>query len=181
MKIKKLDMRGLSHDLMIVAFVVVFAIAGVAYLVASHADSCSPSLKPVSGAVSVPASSGCKQTTIGCTIKGLPAISTVSQLIKNKPSLVIVNYGPQKAHFSVDNYITDYPTGGTASAISKWSYSQSLSVKHKSTHVYLARDIVGSLGNIAPGEYVTFQAVINHSKNTTCSATTRIAFEKYPV
>ncbi|MGC1177263.1 MAG: hypothetical protein WA843_04290 [Candidatus Saccharimonadales bacterium] len=39
---KKLDMRGVAHDVIIIAFVAIFAIAGVAYLVASHADSCSP-------------------------------------------------------------------------------------------------------------------------------------------
>jgi hypothetical protein len=36
---KKLDSRGFSHDLLVVAFVVLFAIAGVAYLVASRAQS----------------------------------------------------------------------------------------------------------------------------------------------
>jgi len=36
---KKLDNRGFSHDLLIVAFVLLFAIAGVAYLVASRAAS----------------------------------------------------------------------------------------------------------------------------------------------
>jgi hypothetical protein len=39
MKIKKLDMRGFSHDIMLVLFLVIFAISGVAYMVGSHADS----------------------------------------------------------------------------------------------------------------------------------------------
>lgn len=39
MKLKKLDMRGFSHEIGLVLFVVIFAIAGVAYLVGSHADS----------------------------------------------------------------------------------------------------------------------------------------------
>jgi hypothetical protein len=38
-KMKKLNMRGFSHDVVAVLFVVVFAIAGIAYLVGSHADS----------------------------------------------------------------------------------------------------------------------------------------------
>lgn len=38
---KKLDVRGVAHDVLLVAFVVVFAVAGVGYLVASHANSCS--------------------------------------------------------------------------------------------------------------------------------------------
>lgn len=39
MKIKKLDARGFSHDVILVGFVVIFAIAGVGYIVASHAAS----------------------------------------------------------------------------------------------------------------------------------------------
>lgn len=42
MKITKLDVRGFSHDIILVGFVVVFAIAGVGYVVASHADRCPP-------------------------------------------------------------------------------------------------------------------------------------------
>lgn len=37
MKLKKLNARGFSHEVLAIAFVAVFAIAGVAYLVASHA------------------------------------------------------------------------------------------------------------------------------------------------
>jgi hypothetical protein len=50
MKHKKLDMRGFSHDIALVAFVVIFAISGVAYLVASRAASCTP-VKPGPGPV----------------------------------------------------------------------------------------------------------------------------------
>jgi hypothetical protein len=39
MKLRKLDMRGFSHDMALVAFVAVFAIIGVGYLVASHAET----------------------------------------------------------------------------------------------------------------------------------------------
>lgn len=38
MKIKKLNARGFSHDVVLVAFVAIFSIAGVTYLVASHAN-----------------------------------------------------------------------------------------------------------------------------------------------
>jgi hypothetical protein len=38
MKLKKLNYQGFSHDILLVAFVMVFAIAGVGYLVSSHAD-----------------------------------------------------------------------------------------------------------------------------------------------
>ncbi len=38
MKLKKLNPRGFSHDVLALFFVVVFSVAGVTYLVASHAD-----------------------------------------------------------------------------------------------------------------------------------------------
>lgn len=38
MKLRKLNKRGFSHDVLIVLFVVVFAIAGAGFLVASHAN-----------------------------------------------------------------------------------------------------------------------------------------------
>jgi peptidoglycan hydrolase-like protein with peptidoglycan-binding domain len=38
-KLQKLNKRGFSHHIVLAAFVVVFAVAGVAYLVASHAQT----------------------------------------------------------------------------------------------------------------------------------------------
>lgn len=102
MKIKKLDARGFSHDLVIVAFVVIFAIAGVGYLVASHADTCpavsgaasdaasntsSGSCPPASGAVSSP-------TLVGsCTLNGVPANPTSGQQLA--PTVTFTNSGSQ--------------------------------------------------------------------------------------
>lgn len=64
MKLKRLNARGFSHDMLIVLFVAVFAIAGVAYLVASHANSCSSSpCTPVSG----PQSAWTDWTNLGLT------------------------------------------------------------------------------------------------------------------
>jgi hypothetical protein len=42
MKLKKLNTKGFSHDIVIVLFVIIFAIAGVGYLVASHATTPAP-------------------------------------------------------------------------------------------------------------------------------------------
>lgn len=39
MKLKKLDIRGFSHDVLAMLFIVIFVICGVGYLVASHADT----------------------------------------------------------------------------------------------------------------------------------------------
>jgi chitodextrinase len=83
MKLKKLDMRGFSHDIALVLFVVIFAIAGVGYLVASHADSCSP----VSGAVSDPASGAVSSPASSTTCQGPPLTApsnlTATQITTN--------------------------------------------------------------------------------------------------
>ncbi len=39
MKTKKLNARGFSHEVLILLFVIVFAVAGAAYLVATHAQT----------------------------------------------------------------------------------------------------------------------------------------------
>lgn len=65
---KRLDMRGVAHDVMLVAFVVVFAIGGVAYLVATNANSC----QPVSGAVSSPVSAA------DCPVSGAVSVTPPS-------------------------------------------------------------------------------------------------------
>ncbi len=57
MKLKKLNARGFSHDIVLVLFIVIFAIAGVGYLVVSRADNCSPVSGVTSGAVSTVVSS----------------------------------------------------------------------------------------------------------------------------
>ena len=56
-KFKALNAKGFSHDLVLVLIVVVMAIGGTYYLVASHADSCPPVSAAVSDATSSPASS----------------------------------------------------------------------------------------------------------------------------
>ncbi len=48
MKINKLNARGFSHDLLLVGVIVLTAIIGVGYIVASHAETCSPVSGPVS-------------------------------------------------------------------------------------------------------------------------------------
>jgi hypothetical protein len=53
-KLKNLDNHGFTHDIVAVLFVMIFAVAGVAYLVASHADS--PNASSSSQLVSMPPS-----------------------------------------------------------------------------------------------------------------------------
>jgi hypothetical protein len=69
--IKRLDTRGFSYDIGMVIFAVIFGIVGVAYLVASHADSCTP----VSGAVS---STEGPVSNLQCSPVSSPASTPVS-------------------------------------------------------------------------------------------------------
>ncbi len=64
MRIKKLNSRGFSHDVLAVAFVVIFAVAGVAYLVASHADSCLIVYGSVSSAQSKSKNPNCNAVSV---------------------------------------------------------------------------------------------------------------------
>jgi hypothetical protein len=76
MKIKKLGSQGFSHDILMVFFVVVFAVAGVAYIVASRADSCSDA---VSGSVSSATSEATSESVSGATsVASCPVSDTVS-------------------------------------------------------------------------------------------------------
>lgn len=84
---KKLNSKGLSHDLVLVAFVVIFAISGVAYMVASKAATCNSAdpwskCGPVSQVVST-AKSGAAAT---CSV-------TNSSKTRIKPAITIQNSG----------------------------------------------------------------------------------------
>lgn len=135
---KKLDMRGFSHDVLLVVFVVIFAISGVAYLVASKAATCSPvsgavsqsvsspvsgeDCSAVSGPVSTPVTPPQPPTTpkspdtpapsfkLSCIIQNLPARPATSQLIR--PAAVITNNGSQGFRPDFKNSFNVYDATG---------------------------------------------------------------------
>jgi hypothetical protein len=74
----KLNQKGLLHNLILAAFVVVFAVAGVAYLVASHAN---PKLPPMDQAHTV-------------ELKG-KTVSTEVTTARAKRTLVVRHQGPK--------------------------------------------------------------------------------------
>lgn len=65
---KKLDIRGVAHDVLLVGFLVVFAIGGVAYVVASRAATCeaavSSSASSAVSLVSSPVSNECAPVSL---------------------------------------------------------------------------------------------------------------------
>jgi hypothetical protein len=91
MKLKKLDARGFSHDLLIVVFVVLFAIAGVGYMVASHADTCDPNLASGTGCDYVTTTTPTQPLAGSCDIINVPAVGQYGQVIT--PTIVFHNTG----------------------------------------------------------------------------------------
>ncbi len=73
---KRLDTKGFSHEVILVLVVVMVAIGGTYYLVASHADSCSGMSDPVSGVTSSPSSS--PTSSPNCTPTSSPTSSPAS-------------------------------------------------------------------------------------------------------
>ncbi|HEX4775008.1 MAG TPA: hypothetical protein VH234_05835 [Candidatus Saccharimonadales bacterium] len=69
MKLKKLNARGFSHDILLVLFVVIFAIAGVAYLVATRASTSTSTFTTYAGSQNTPAS--LQPTALGKTLYAL--------------------------------------------------------------------------------------------------------------
>lgn len=94
MKIKKLDTFGFSHHITLVAFVVIFAICGVGYMVASHANPTSS----VSGAVSG------KASPIVCAMGNVPAKAAEGQVIK--PTVTFKNRSKKTVTFSAEVGVT---------------------------------------------------------------------------
>jgi hypothetical protein len=78
MKRKRLDAGGFSHDLLIVAFVVIFMLVGAAYLVATHAATCGNPVSGVVSGVSAPASGSVSQPASGSCPVSSPVSAPVS-------------------------------------------------------------------------------------------------------
>ena len=164
---KKLDMRGITHDILLVAFVAIFAIAGVAYLVASHADPCLKRGNVPITAASAPASGSCTNTYIGCTISGLPRQGVYGQIVR--PQLILTNYGPKSsyARLHVDNYVYRSGPNGRLTVLSKSVFVQSLSGRHRSIHNMRSVRV----GYASPTtSSIVYRAVFNHSYAAACDA-----------
>lgn len=126
MKRKKLDARGFSHDILIVLFVVIFAIAGVAYLVASHADSCDSSASGVSSATSDTTSdatcpvsdstsgavSSSPESQVTCAITGIPSSPSYNTTLS--PQLQLTNNGSSRVVVVTNTVFSLYKPDGTS-------------------------------------------------------------------
>ena len=119
MKLKKLDLHGFAHDVVLVAFVAVFAIAGVGYLVASRAAT------PTLGKTwALPqqnetiAAYACK-TVVSSSVWGVKGLFTLSNSYKNANDFAwtasIINGGsnPLKGYLSVYGIIPDTTSPAT--------------------------------------------------------------------
>ena len=108
MKLKKLDVRGFSHDIILLLFVVIFAIGGVAYLVASHADTCPT---PTSGVVSTTTSGSTTCPPVSAPVSAPTTLAAGEQL-----SIPPARRPAQYLHVCVSANIT-YVAQGTTNCL----------------------------------------------------------------
>ncbi len=172
MKIKKLNMRGFSHDMFLVLFVVVFAIAGVTYLVASHADPCNPGT--VSGPIIYPASgqvsgsiSSCNSVHVSCTITGVPVNPKHNALLQ--PRLTITNKGKKSVKFTYTNYLVSYGTGknGKTKTLGVNKHTVTLAAHHATSQLMKQYRVGYASSTI---DHVYYQSVMGKPVNRACTS-----------
>lgn len=185
---KKLNMRGMAHEMVLVAVVVIFAIAGVGYLVASHADSrC-----PVSNVTSMPSSS--PSSAVACIPVSVPGDpGTPPEAYNPVPSApdVPVPDVPAPAPSTTSGYTTPAPA---QIANAKCVVS---GVPSKPKHVQILHPVI-TITNLGPGPLTTHgvigmktfnvrgKTVVNHGGPFTITALPvghryRLRFPQYVV
>lgn len=161
-------MRGVAHEVMLVAFVVIFAIAGVGYLVASHADSCPVTPHPVSSVVTPP---NCTLAPAGvsCVIDGVPTNGTYKQIVK--PTMIVGNASGKIVHkVHIDNYMVAYGSQGPR-MLSRKLIIQGLSAGNLSFHPFKPYKVPYAS---SPVQFVVYEAAINQSPTFACSASMKL-------
>jgi hypothetical protein len=120
-KYKKLNQLGFAHDLMAVGVVVVLAVVGAGYLVASHAATCpnpasAATSSSASGPTCTPTSSPVSATTklATCVIENVP--TSVGAGVGVTPTIVVTNIGTGKFSTTVKVNENNGHAGGGASA-----------------------------------------------------------------
>lgn len=90
---KALGVRGFSHELVLVAVVLVVAVGGTYWLVASHADTCSGASTPTTSAItSSPVTSpGCTPVTSASSPTSVAVVSKGSCVISGVPAAITKN------------------------------------------------------------------------------------------
>lgn len=142
MKLTKINRRGFSHDILLVLIVAITAIAGVGYMVGSHANGACTKKQIAKGickskAASRPASriasspmSGAGSSILSCTIKGIPNTARANQTIS--PSVYVYNYGRSTAKPKVNVTINSYGSTGASSL----TYVKTFSIKKLKANNY---------------------------------------------
>ncbi len=139
MGLSKINTRGFSHDILLVLIVAITAIAGVGYMVGSHANGACTKKQIAKGtckakkAASRPASSamsGAGSSVLSCSIKGIPNTARANQTIN--PSVYVYNYGRTTAKPKVNVTINSYGSTGASSL----TYSKTFSIKKLKANNY---------------------------------------------
>ncbi|MDL2362976.1 MAG: hypothetical protein QFB86_01175 [Patescibacteria group bacterium] len=152
---KKLDTRGVAHQIALIAFVVLFAVVGVGYLVASHADSCNPPSSvsgAVSSSVSSPVSGGnCATSNLACTINGVPANPVKGQIVR--PTFTVTNAGKTKVAFNAYTDVLAYNNPTKGGVLSSKHFSQKLRPGSTSTHKMKSYKVAYASATVSKIEY----------------------------
>ncbi len=110
---KKLNSKGITHLVTMLAVVSLVAIAGVAYLVGSHADSCNPKAGTCSVADQAATSDSTITYAISCTMGNIPKNYKLGTVIK--PSVKFTNSSNRKIAVDAVGNIISYGDTGTTS------------------------------------------------------------------
>ena len=98
MKINKLNSRGFSHHVALVLFIVIFAVSGVGYLVASHAN---------------PITNGAAAGATGCTVNQVPANAGSTQHSQISPNIAVTNGGSTSFYANFAFKVTEVSLDGS--------------------------------------------------------------------
>lgn len=94
----KINSRGFTHHLIAVVVILVVAVGGTAYLVATHADSCTPTSGSSTSGSSVSCPTSTPTSTVAlsarCSVTGIPIAPTYNEILRPVVSITSTG-GPE--------------------------------------------------------------------------------------
>ncbi len=185
MKMKKLNMRGFTHTVALIAVVAVFAVAGVGYMVASHADSTcsSTSTQTINGVTTTSSSSSCNSST--CIVNGVqqascprPSIPTIPRPVaRTATTKTIVGKITQDGCFNSGATIGDVGCSITVTTSARKTYV--VRIMHGNAPTPIWGKLYGFTASTDnTGKKVRVQAVASKTQPVTYDLSSRSAYVK---
>lgn len=160
---KKLNSSGIAHLMAFVVVVVMCAIGGVAYMVASSAGHVCKKGGPVSQA-----RSGyvvyCGPVQVACSIVGLPAKPAYGSTIK--PKLLLSNSSAYKAKVTLYTTVRTYGTPGNAGkVVNQGKFKQTIKAHSQSTKSLKPFKVKYATAKV---KYVQYQVALSKNGTPVC-------------